>query len=53
MTADRDLKACVGVDVTVVAGVDLNGLGFRVGINIGPHFSVLNSGVQAKRNGPR
>ena len=32
MTADRDLKACVGVDVTVVAGVDLNGLGFRVGI---------------------
>ena len=32
MTADKDLKARVGVGVTVVAGVDLNGLGFRVGI---------------------
>ena len=32
MTADKDLKECVGVGVTVVVGVDWKGLGMRVGI---------------------
>ena len=32
MAPDKDFKAHVGVGVTVIAGVDLKGLGIRVGI---------------------
>ena len=51
MTANKDLKARVGVGVTVVAGVDQKGLGISrdqalVGTNNGPHFSVIVVGGQ-------